>query len=238
MSLICFFCFILLSFGIVQNWTTKTIPFSLDWKIWRDLNKDDVRVDIPFRTTFSLSLSQFLWMRTSEWGGGGGGGGGGEQSRGVVIARWRWSCQSGGYVCVWRLREINIREIPQTHISIRHSIIYSFSSGFRVLFFLSCFSPFVVSVLSFFWHPTCLTLNASPYNAYVMRLSPLGILCFGYHTQNTRHDPSDLNSCDVTIYLFLCCLQIIFHFFLFLFHSAIDDLLEQQKFSLLFLSGY
>jgi hypothetical protein len=85
-----------------------------------------------------------------------------------------------------------------------------------------------------------LTLNASPYNAYVMRLSPLGILCFGYRTQNTRHDPSDLNSCDVTIYLFLCCLRIIFlfYFFPFFFYLTIDDLIEQHKFSLLFLSGY
>lgn len=124
-------------------------------------------------------------------------------------------------VCVWRLREINIRENPtNTHISIRHSIIYSFSSGFRVLccfFFLVPLSLRCFSVLSFFWHPTCLTLNASPYNAYVMRLSPLGILCFGYRTQNTRHDPSDLNSCDVTIYLFLCCLRIIFLFYFFPF---------------------
>ena len=105
-------------------------------------------------------------------------------------------------------------KIPQKHT---HTHLHR---SFNHLFILVRFFilPWLVFVLSFFWHPTCcLTLNASPYNAYVMRLSPLGILCFGYHTQNTRHDSSDLNSCDVTIYLFLCCLQIIFHFFFLVF---------------------
>lgn len=123
-------------------------------------------------------------------------------------------------VCVWRLREINIRENPtNTHLhpSFNHLFILVRFSCVVLFFFLVPLSLRCFSVLSFFWHPTCLTLNASPYNAYVMRLSPLGILCFGYRTQNTRHDPSDLNSCDVTIYLFLCCLRIIFPFYFFPF---------------------
>ena len=64
MFVICFLLFYSVVFRLRPKLDDKDYPFfSVNWKendTRRELNKDDVKVDIPFRTTFSLSLSFFL----------------------------------------------------------------------------------------------------------------------------------------------------------------------------------
>jgi hypothetical protein len=64
MFVICFLLFYSVVFRLRPKLDDKDYPFfSVNWKendTRRELNKDDVKVDIPFRTTFSLSLSLSL----------------------------------------------------------------------------------------------------------------------------------------------------------------------------------